>query len=483
VTALSPIQQPRAIPFAGEEPILLPGMPQPVQPGQPGVQTTAIDPAQDLRSQQITAGADPRLSTTQGQVDQSAQRVADARYVAPNTANDPYVLQAGNLLGQATAAGQPQAIPYTNTGAAQSYLQQAGQAGQPQALPYTNTGAAQSYLQQAAQLAGGQGGGDRMGLAQQAFGLLNEDIDRSRTQGVRDIGRGAAAFGRTGAGMTTNELTGLESELDRNRNRAARELSLQAASGAIDDSFRNAGLGQSAAGIFRGLASDQLGFDRLGRQEREGDRAFDLQRGNFLSDLSGRQLGLDRVGRQEREGDRAFDLQRGDFLSGLAGQAFGMGRGLRDESRTDQGIAFDRDRAALGDFAGLERQQFGQGAAHRDELRGERGFQAGMAQQGIDNAMRQRMMEEDLLNSGFRRSMSEADLYGDLAFGGDANLMNTLGGQAGTERASADQAFGGIGDMLGEFLMNRASNKVGPAPQLPSFPGVPANLPRERVNV
>lgn len=125
-----------------------------------------------------------------------------------------------------------------------------------------------------------------------------------------------------------------------------------------------------------------------------------------------------------------------------------------------RGEASDR-RANLGALSGLEGQLFGQEAGQRGELRTERGYQTDSANQATDRRIQQRLLEEQLLNSGFNRELAGAelglqgsDLYGqDAAASSDvtAELLAELGRQAAARRRTgagspvSDASYAGAG--------------------------------------
>ena len=167
-----------------------------IQPPPPGAQTPAqpvpanlsqFGPGADLRDTTIAPGADPRLGTTQGQVD-----------------------TARNSLST---------------------------------------------------------GPDRQALAASTFQLLRDQGESAYRQAVRQVGQNAAKFGRIGAGMTTNDLTGLEASRERDLSQAARGLSLDAAGSTLADR-------QAILSSLGGLESQQYGQGAAGRNELRGERGY-----------------------------------------------------------------------------------------------------------------------------------------------------------------------------------------------------------------
>ena len=104
-------------------------------------------------------------------------------------------------------------------------------------------------------------------------------------------------------------------------------------------------------------------------------------------------------------------------------------------------------------LAGLENQQFGQGAAQRNELRGERSYQYGVGQQAQQDAINQRLLEDQLLNSASNRDLSYYQTLGQFGFG--ANPAGTLGGLAGDTQNAANGASAGANDLFMQWLLSR----------------------------
>lgn len=105
-------------------------------------------------------------------------------------------------------------------------------------------------------------------------------------------------------------------------------------------------------------------------------------------------------------------------------------------------------------LAGLEGQQFGQGAAQRNELRGERTYQQGVAAQAQQDAINQRLLEDQLLNSEFGRDYQRYGMLGQLGYG--SNPAGTLGGLAGDTQGAANQAGQGANDLFMQWLLGQS---------------------------
>ena len=463
---------------------------------QPGVQQTTIDPTNDLRSKQIAPGADPRLQTTQRQTDTAQGKVASWGGYTPfqgvNTAGDPYVSQASGYLTQAAAAPGSGQIAATNLQPAQGYLAQAAQAGGggnvtyggPNSIAYgADTTGLRNTL--SGQLQGLTTSPDRMSLASEAFKLFGEQNAPRREAERRNLGARQIALGRQGAGMTTTALNDLESEFARSDDETRRDLALRAAGDTLSDRLNVSGALQSGYGALAGQDTTSAGFAadaasrRLGADQFNSDAGF--RRADLLRGVSGDALRLAGTARQDAESDRGYGLERGRFMSGLSDQVFGQGSNLRNEARTErdarQGFEtadLNAKRGIFGDLADRESTLYNQGERGRNELRGERDFQAGQAQQGIDNAFRQQALEETLLGGQFERDRQElGDAY-DYGYGYDPT--DIYGGQAGDYDQQAGDAWAGVGDLAGGI-----GQQLGLGKQDPYTPYTPPPIGRDPI--
>lgn len=111
---------------------------------------------------------------------------------------------------------------------------------------------------------------DRQALAAQAFQLLRDQGEPAYQQAVRQVGQNAAKFGRIGAGMTTNDLTGLEASRERDLSQAARGLSLDAAGSTLSDTLAKL---QGLSGV----EQQQFGQGLTSRDELRGERGYQNQ--------------------------------------------------------------------------------------------------------------------------------------------------------------------------------------------------------------
>jgi len=106
-------------------------------------------------------------------------------------------------------------------------------------------------------------------------------------------------------------------------------------------------------------------------------------------------------------------------------------------------------------LAGLEGQSYNQGFNDRNELRGERGYQYGLSQDALKNAERQRLVEEELLNSSFGRDEKRIDDL--IRLGYMNNPAGAYGAAGATGNAQADAYSQQIRDLLNQYLTQQTA--------------------------
>ncbi len=153
--------------------------------------------------------------------------------------------------------------------------------------------------------------------------LRNFDAEQGdvRTRGIRDIGRGAAKFGRLGSGAVTTDLGNLEERLDENRNRLLRGLSADTAGAELGDLLGRLGATAGVGGQFRSEDLGAAGFRQGLRGELRGERGF--QRGLAQdAQQSNIQRALAEAGLDDQAARRELALNQ--FLGGIGfgGQQF-----------------------------------------------------------------------------------------------------------------------------------------------------------------
>lgn len=168
------------------------------------------------------------------------------------------------------------------------------------------------------------GAQNRFAAAKGVFQNLAESQDLSRQRGIRSIGQAASALGRTGAGMTTNDLTDLESSLGNERERTLRQLSADTTEGDINDRFRTLGAGFEGAsannadryrrvGALQDVDHQQFDQGRSNRDEYRTERGFQVGEHQRSLENRVRQRELENAEREAR-------FRRGVVQSSLGGQ-------------------------------------------------------------------------------------------------------------------------------------------------------------------
>jgi hypothetical protein len=399
------------VPFTGQ-PITdyVPGYTPEVPGGDPYL--SPFGPGNDLRFQYLNPAASQRLEGMATQSDQSRIPLAQFTGFSPFQAiapTDPSGAQ--GYYGEAATAfrGQPLSA-FQSIGTPGSFAPgsdvSALRGQQVEALNRLNTGPT------------------RTELAQQALQSLDESTADERSRGIRQIGQSAAALGRLGSGMVTTDLGNLEERLQGQRERTLRDLAVQTGSQEFSDQLARLGATGDVGSQLYGQDVTQAGFDQSLRGEARGER--------------GAQLGYEQAGAQ-------LGLQRGSALQGLGGADLAMRNLLREQAVGERGAQLGFEQANLGaqqgvagQLAGLESDQAAREAALRGEIRGERDYQVGTAQQAQEDAIRRRLLEEQLLNDAFNRQLSRA------------NLSMGIAGQVGQEAGASNQA---VSDLLSQLAL------------------------------
>lgn len=174
---------------------------------------------------------------------------------------------------------------------------------------------------------------DRLALAQQAFSTLTASGVPQYQQDLRTVGQSAARLGRIGAGMTTNELTGVELARQRTLDEAAQNLSTEAAGKTLDDrlALAQAGLGQYQA------------FQGAGQNAADLALQTELGRGNL--ELGQGRLGLDTSNAAAAQklaiAQQAIDKANAEAQLGLEGRSIDNTYGLSQAQLAEQKRQYD----------------------------------------------------------------------------------------------------------------------------------------------
>lgn len=249
---------------------------------------------------------------------------------------------------------------------------------------------------------------NRAELAAQALQLQREMTAPAWEQDLRRTGAMAAALGRTGSGMTTNELTGLTLARERSLGQYGRDAALQAAGAEMGDRL----------GIFDRTAG--LGSDWAGQ---------DLARAGFRRDIANNRFDVEGAVRGQRVGERDYASDQAWRRTGLA---------VDQQGRADQN-------AWRGTDLSLNQQARGDTNAWRgvDVRMQQQGRQDQQGQAAIDNAAREAMLRDQLLDSAFRRQLAAGAAAGQYGYGNDPYGTMMTGAQVtggGGSAAALQQA-------------------------------------------
>ena len=465
---------------------------------------TATD---NMIGSQILPGTDSRQTTAQGYTDSAASGLNSwtakpFQSVSPYDPSGAYKsLAAGNdqMQGMATAGYRP--VAGTDISGASSWLDRAGQYANPSSQSQSLAGAGGmggfSYgaetgqsrtmgLEQLKKIMGDSP--DRAKLAADSYQLL---LDREAPQAAaqdRALAQKTAALGRQGSGMFNSEQMDLATARERTRDQARRELATNAAGLSLSDQLDKLGAAQGYASAMGNLdtaaGSLNLGYQNANNAERGnafdrslalGDRAFNNSRA-----MANDRLNLAQIGRNdaltERDAMNSAE-QYGNSLTQAKANAnrqygldtYGIGRDLYGDqvSERDKSQAFDQQnfnnlRSKFGDMTGYEQMVRGNGLSDRNEARTERDYQVGQDQRAIDNAVRQRQLEDQYFNSDTR--------YADTLFGnGYSQNPYSAFANAGNQAAGqASDAWGAAGDLFSNWAKSRATRPT-TAPGRPNY--------------
>lgn len=436
----------------------------------PGGPTQQFGPGSNLIGTQFNPTASGRLGGTQGQVNTAQNAVAGfqpGQFQGIGAGTAPGGLDAARTAAEGAQVGQLGTIGGPQFGGARDLLGQAAtQTGSATVGPFagigggtfgpqSDTASARAGITQ--DLGALRGAPNRGELAAQNFDLIQQRGAPQFQRELRDVGARAASLGRVGAGVTTNELTDVFTQRQRDLDQVRSGLALDSAGREFGDRFNQLQASQGVAGQLFGQDIGDASFQQGLRGEARGERGFQagqagdeatraLQRASQLSGLGAQEAGLAsqefgaqfgergfQSGQEQRQADNA--ARQAGLFSGLQGQQFGQEQSLRGEQRGERQAGQDFDfrnfaaqQSQLGQLSGLEGQQFGQEQSARNELRGERGFQTALDQQGIQNAVQQRQLEEALLSGQFGRDFDTNRFLADLGF--NNNSVANFGNQA-----------------------------------------------------
>lgn len=327
---------------------------------------------------------------------------------------------------------------------------------------------------------------DRASLASSSLQRMIEDSNPQFQQDLRAVGQKAAALGRVGSGMTTSDLGDVAQRRNEQIVRRAADLADNAAGlslsdqqaklaaaqgttsalGGLDTSggslnlkylnASNSALGQNQDARYRG-AMGLADLQGQSRNEAVGERNAAYSAGQDANNLA---LNLDNT-RFSRLRGQATDL------AGLQDSSLQNDRALQGDQRTERNFfadqnqqGFNNARSRFNDLAGYQQGRESQDMNNLNWMRGERSYQQGLDQQAIDNNVRERLMQEDLLNGRFRRGMDLSQFgYGGDPTGTMLSAANMYGSQGNTYGNQASDAWGGAADAVSNWAYNRMRNR------------------------
>lgn len=458
--------------------------------------TSTFSATNNLIGSQFTPGNDPRQQTAQGYTDSAAAGLnawspKNFSSVSPYDPSGAYSALAtgnGQMQGMSTSGYRP--VAGTDTSGASSWLDKAG--------GYANPGGASSALAGpggaggfsfGAETGAARGMGldqlkkimgdspDRAKLAADSYQLLLDREAPQAAQQDRALAQKTAALGRQGSGMFNSEQMDLATSRERTRDQARRELATNAAGLSLSDQMDKLGAAQGYATSMGGLdtagGSLNLGYQNSNNAERGSafDRSLalgDRQFSNARSMASDR-LNLSQIGRNDAltERDAQTDAERyGNDLTARKADAsrqygldtYGIGRDLygdsvseRDKSQTFDQQQFQNNRSRFSDMTGYEQMVRGNGLSDRNEMRGERDYQSGQDQRAIDNAVRQRELEDRYRSSDVN--------YADTLFqnGQSQNPYGAIANAGRDQQAQGADAYGAAGDLFSNWAQRRAT--------------------------
>lgn len=274
---------------------------------------------------------------------------------------------------------------------------------------------------------------DRQQIAANTLKLFDEQTAPELAAQRRAVGESAAAFGRTNAGMTTNQLTDLDTQHQTQRNQLIRQLTDDAASQTLADNQARLNAILGAEGQYTGEDISENGVQQGLRDEARNERQFG-------------------VNQEDRQNQLGINLA--NEYQGLGQSAFGNAQSLRNEARTERDAGqtaalnnLSANQGVLASLAGLEGQRFGQESQLRDESRGERAYNDTRSDTQTDRNIQQQQLQEDLLNGDTSRQNQLISLLS--AAGGDPGALSSLLAALGTNREAAG---GSLLDTAGQIL-------------------------------
>ena len=248
---------------------------------------------------------------------------------------------------------------------------------------------------------------DRVKLASDAYDQLVQRGQPEFDQRIRGVAQKAGALGRVGAGLTTNDLTDVNSQRERELSLARQELGTRAAGETMQDiqdrvrlasdvasSGGNLDLGAASAGrassdsaFSNKLAAAGFNRDTLSRgiqgAQSIGDQAYGVDRDQYGDMVSERDkaynAGQTAYGQAVSERDKRYGAGQTAYEQGVSerDKRYGAGQTAYEQGVSERDKRYGAGRDAYGDATaerdteyGVGRDQYGDSVSERDKRYG-----------------------------------------------------------------------------------------------------------------
>jgi hypothetical protein len=325
---------------------------------------------------------------------------------------------------------------------------------------------------------------DRLELAADALRIQRELTAPQWQQDLRHVGAQAAALGRIGSGMTTNELTDLTLAREKALGLFGQQLANQASGQILDDRLNIFGAGAGLQNQFAGQDAQRANLLQgnagilsqqaqaiAANQQQNAARALQAAMANQGANLSaaqsnqGANLQADLSNAQRAaaasQARASMGLQQAGLFQNLAGTSAGMATNTAQfnaqQAQAQQQAAAQRaqlQQALLGQLAGIQGQTFNQGMSEAQLRTQQQQWQNQLQQQGVQNAAQQQVLQDQLLNSEFQRRLALAQAQGQYGFGNDPYSLQLAGSQY--TQQNANQAAGGAAALAQQNAFQQA---------------------------